>query len=111
MIAITHLVTRNALCVQSTNPHKYRNVVSSDADLCSFLLPKNLHLGEAAAVGGWEGGAWELELNYMFVRGVTFEDCRCASHAIRWGRPVALSVYTGELAARDEEQQELLLRL
>jgi hypothetical protein len=34
----------------------------------SYLLPKNTHLAEAAAVGGWDGGAWEMELNHMCAK-------------------------------------------
>jgi hypothetical protein len=36
---------------------------------------------------------------------------RHASQFIRWCRAVALSVYTGDLAARDEQQQRRLLEV
>jgi hypothetical protein len=41
--------------------------------LCRYLLPKNTHLAEAAAVGGWAGGRWELELNHMYVRNASWQ--------------------------------------
>ena len=81
--------------------------------LCRYLLPKNTHLAEAAAVGGWAGGRWELELNHMCAtrRGSCRTRARARLTRFRWGRVVALSVYSGDLAATDELQQELLLEL
>jgi hypothetical protein len=35
----------------------------------------------------------------------------CDLRFCRWGRAVALSVYTGELAAKDEQQQQQLLEM
>jgi hypothetical protein len=67
IVAITHLITRNSLYIRPPHLPQSANFAFFNARLHSFLLPKNSHLGEAAAVGGWNGGAWELELNHMCV--------------------------------------------
>jgi hypothetical protein len=88
IIAITSIITPNAMYISlfALLKPQFQKTTKSQARAClpslhassrridsvrtdiltrMYLLPKNVHLAEAAAVGGWGGGAWELELNHM----------------------------------------------
>jgi hypothetical protein len=72
IIAITRSITCNALYPSPSclSPyHLFPPIFCTVADCVAlrYLLPKNTDLAEAAAVGGWLGDAWELELNHMCV--------------------------------------------
>ena len=80
IIAITRSITPNALYLFPFPPSNYDPFsLVAHFVLSRYLLPKNTHLAEAAAVGGWAGGPWELELNHMCASSATRHD-RCCAH-------------------------------